>query len=131
MGSGSHKLCELETQRTLHTHTFSKLSTQASFVLTDLLSHYLTLLTFTCAKCAQHAHRTKLNVQDAISTLDELGVNLEELRDYCATEGRELNPYHCGGLKFYVSSNVCVSSKCQFTCLISYSPTIRRLVTGS
>ena len=56
MGSGSHKLRELATQRTLHTHTFSKLSTQASFVLTDLLSHYLTLLTFTCAKCAQHAH---------------------------------------------------------------------------
>ena len=42
-----------------------------------------------CTTCSG----TKLNVQDAISTLDELSVNLEELRDYCATEGRELNRY--------------------------------------
>jgi hypothetical protein len=58
----------------------------------DLLSRYLTLFRVT-STCAQHAQGTKLNVQDAISTLDELSVNLEELRDYCATEGRESNRY--------------------------------------
>ena len=93
MDSGAHKLLESATQRTLHAHAFSRSSTQASFVLTDLLSRYLTLLTSTCTKYAQHAQRTKLNVQDAISALDELGVSLDELKDYCATEGKELNRY--------------------------------------
>ena len=93
MDSGAHKLLESATQRTLHAHAFSRSSTQASSVLTDLLSRYLALLTSTCAKYAQHAHRTSLNVHDAIGALDELGVNLDELRDYCVAEGKELNRY--------------------------------------
>jgi histone H3/H4 len=93
MDSGAHKLLESATQRTLHAHAFSRSSTQASFVLTDLLSRYLVLLTSTCAKYAQHSQRTSLNVRDAISALDDLGVNLDELKDYCATEGKELNRY--------------------------------------
>jgi len=93
MDSGAHKLLESATQRTLHAHAFSRSSTQASSVLTDLLSRYLALLTSTCAKYAQHAARTNLNVRDAIGALDELGVNLDELKDYCATEGKELNRY--------------------------------------
>ncbi|KAF8797742.1 hypothetical protein BYT27DRAFT_6930415 [Phlegmacium glaucopus] len=93
MDSGAHKLLESATQRTLHAHAFSRSSTQASSVLTDLLSRYLALLTSTCAKYAQHSQRSSLSVRDAIGALDELGVNLDELKDYCATEGKELNRY--------------------------------------
>lgn len=34
-----------------------------------------------------------LTVQDALSALEEMGVDLEELSDYCRTEGRELGRY--------------------------------------
>ena len=47
MGSGAHKLLELATQHTLHIHAFSRSYTQASFILTDLFLHNLTLLTST------------------------------------------------------------------------------------
>ncbi|KAF8154078.1 hypothetical protein B0H34DRAFT_720219 [Crassisporium funariophilum] len=93
MDSGAHKLLESATQRTLHAHAFSRSSTQASSVLTDLLSRYLALLTSTCAKYAQHAGRRNLTLQDAIGALDELGVNLHDLTDYCTSEGKELNRY--------------------------------------
>jgi histone H3/H4 len=93
MDSGAHKLLESATQRTLHAHAFSRSSSQASAVLTDLLSRYLTLLSATCAKYAQHAGRTGLTVHDAISALDDLGVSLDELSEYCSTEGKELNRY--------------------------------------
>ncbi|PPQ90263.1 hypothetical protein CVT25_013088 [Psilocybe cyanescens] len=93
MDSGAHKLLESAVQRTLHAHAFSRSSSQASSVLTDLLSRYMTLLTSTCAKYAQHAGRTGLSVSDAMGALNELGVSIEELSDYCATEGRELSRY--------------------------------------
>ncbi|KAF4612033.1 hypothetical protein D9613_003808 [Agrocybe pediades] len=93
MESGAHKLLESAVQRTLHAHAFSRSSSQASSVLTDLLSRYLALLTSTCAKYSQHAGRTGLTVRDAIGALDELGVSMEELSEYCATEGKELNRY--------------------------------------
>ncbi|KAH9477013.1 hypothetical protein JR316_0010929 [Psilocybe cubensis] len=93
MESGAHKLLESAVQRTLHAHAFSRSSSQASSVLTDLLSRYMALLTSTCAKYAQHAGRTGLSVRDAMGALNELGVSVEELSDYCATEGKELNRY--------------------------------------
>jgi hypothetical protein len=34
-----------------------------------------------------------MNVRDAVAALEELGVSLHELNDYCATEGKELNRY--------------------------------------
>ncbi|KAF9040159.1 hypothetical protein BJ165DRAFT_1407273 [Panaeolus papilionaceus] len=93
MEAGALKLLESATQRTLHAHAFSRSSSQASMVLTDLLSRYMALLTSTCAKYAQHAGRTQLNVRDALGALDEMGVSLDDLSEYCATEGRELNRY--------------------------------------
>jgi Wiskott-Aldrich syndrome protein len=93
MDGGSYKLLESATHRTLHAHSFSRASSQASHVLTDLLSRYLTLLSSTCAKYAHHAGRTGLTARDAIGALDELGVGLEELSEYCSSEGRELGRY--------------------------------------
>lgn len=93
MEAGSYKLLESATHRTLHAHSFSRASSQASHVLTDLLSRYLALLSSTCAKYAQHAGRTGLTARDGIGVLDELGLGLEELSEYCSSEGRELGRY--------------------------------------
>ncbi|KAF9029534.1 hypothetical protein BDZ89DRAFT_1065316 [Hymenopellis radicata] len=93
MDNASQKLLESATHRTLHATGFARSSSQASLVLTDLLSRYLTLLTSTCAKYAQHGGRTRLSSRDAISALDEMGVSLDELKDFGLTEGLELNRY--------------------------------------
>ncbi|KAJ7594115.1 hypothetical protein C8J56DRAFT_926008 [Mycena floridula] len=93
MDGGAHKLLEAATHRTLHAHNFSRASTQASLVLTDLLSRYLTLLTSTCTKYAEHAGRTRLTPGDVVSSLEELGVSVDELGEYCRTEGSELGRY--------------------------------------
>ncbi|KAF5352897.1 hypothetical protein D9758_007876 [Tetrapyrgos nigripes] len=91
--SGAQKLLESAIHRTLHAHSFSRSSSQASLVLTDLLHTYLTLLSSTCAKYAQHAGRTRLNARDALSALEELGVTLDELHEYGSTEGMEFRRY--------------------------------------
>jgi Wiskott-Aldrich syndrome protein len=84
---------ESATHRTLHAQGFSRSSAQASLVLTDLFSRYLTLLSSTCAKYTQHAGRTKLTARDALAALDELGVGIDELTEYCASEGREMRRF--------------------------------------
>jgi Wiskott-Aldrich syndrome protein len=89
----TYKILEQATHRTLHAHSFSRSSSQASLVLTDLLSRYLSLLSLTCAKYAQHAGRTGLTARDAFCALDELGVSMEELDEYCTSEGIELGRY--------------------------------------
>ncbi|KAK7039243.1 hypothetical protein VNI00_010148 [Paramarasmius palmivorus] len=100
MDAATHKLLESVTQRTLHAHNFSRTSSQASLVLTDLLARYLTLLAGTCARYAEHANRKQLNARDAVRALDDLGVSIEELNDYCRVEGMDMvrngysNPYH-------------------------------------
>ena len=86
-------LIESSTYRTLHAHNFSRSSSQAAFVLSDLLAKYLFLLTSSCTKYAQHSGRMNLTIQDALSALEEMGVGLEELSDYCRTEGKELGRY--------------------------------------
>lgn len=99
MDNAAQKLLESATHRTLHASNFSRSSSQASLVLTDLLSRYLALLSSTCAKYAQHAGRTKLTPMDALSALDELGVSLDELKEYGSTEGIELNRYAVKSLR--------------------------------
>lgn len=86
-------ILESSTYRTLHAHNFSRSSSQASLVLTDLLSRYLSLLTSSCAKYAQHAGRLNLTMKDTLSALEEMGVNLDELSEYCKSEGKELGRY--------------------------------------
>ncbi|KAF9460465.1 hypothetical protein BDZ94DRAFT_1324056 [Collybia nuda] len=93
MESGSHKLLESAAYKTLHAHGFSRSSSQASLVLTDLLSRYLTLLSTTCAKYAQHAGRSGLSVWDAFGALEELGVGADELSEYYLSEAKELKHY--------------------------------------
>jgi histone H3/H4 len=93
MENGAFKLLESATHRTLHAQNFARSSSQASLVLTDLLSRYLNLLVSTCAKYSSHAGRTNISARDALSSLEEMGISLDELSDYCMTEGRELARY--------------------------------------
>ncbi|KAI0341250.1 hypothetical protein BDW22DRAFT_1359508 [Trametopsis cervina] len=93
MDVGAKRLLETATIETLHAHHFSRASSQATLVLTDLLSRYLTLLSATCAKYAEQAGRLRLNARDAECALSELGVDVAELSEYCATEGLEMSRY--------------------------------------
>jgi len=89
----TEKVLESVTLKTLHAHTFSRSSSQAAGVLTDLLSRYIQLLAGTCAQYAQHAGRNSLTARDAIAALSELGVDVEELREYVHEEAHELAHY--------------------------------------
>ncbi|KAG5219634.1 Serine/threonine-protein kinase [Salix suchowensis] len=92
MDHGAHKVLESATFRTLHAQNFSRASTQASYVLTDLLERYLTLLSSTAGKFAEHAGRGRsIGVRDAVCALDELGVGIDELKDWCVSEGGEMS----------------------------------------
>ncbi|GBE87150.1 hypothetical protein SCP_1003970 [Sparassis crispa] len=93
MEGGARKLLETATIETLHAHNFSRSSTQATHALTDLLSRYLTLLSTSCARYAEHAGRLRLTARDAVSVLDELGVGVDELSEYCAGEAKDLSRY--------------------------------------
>ncbi|KAI9061247.1 hypothetical protein FKP32DRAFT_1631421 [Trametes sanguinea] len=93
MDSGAKKILESVTIKTLHAHNFSRSSTQANQVLTELLSRYLVLFASTCAKYAEHAGRLRLSVHDAVHAMDELGTSVEELSEYCTTEAKEMARY--------------------------------------
>jgi histone H3/H4 len=93
MDAGAKKLLETATIETLHAHHFSRASSQATNVLTDLLSRYLAVLSSTCAKYAEHAGRLRLTARDAALALGELGVGVEELTEYCVMEGKEMSRY--------------------------------------
>ncbi|KAI9455404.1 hypothetical protein F5148DRAFT_984747 [Russula earlei] len=97
MDASAHKLLETVVLKTLHAHSFTRSSSQASLTLSDLLSRYLVLLATTCSQYAQHAGRLNITVKDAMCALDELGVSMDELHEYCGTEGDELARYsgHC------------------------------------
>ncbi|KAJ7145926.1 hypothetical protein C8R44DRAFT_4720 [Mycena epipterygia] len=92
MEYASHKLLEAATHRSIHAAAFSRSSTHASAVLTDLLARYISLLASTAAKYAQHAGRTTVTSTDALEALDDLGFGLQDLIDY-VPEAKELSRY--------------------------------------
>ncbi|KAH9922342.1 uncharacterized protein BXZ73DRAFT_51359 [Epithele typhae] len=93
MDTSAKKILETATIKTLHAHGFARSSTQANFVLADLLSRYLANLSATVAKYAEHAGRRSIVARDAIEAFGELGTNMDELREYCAVEGRDMARY--------------------------------------
>ncbi|KAJ7938271.1 hypothetical protein B0H13DRAFT_2301848 [Mycena leptocephala] len=92
MEYASQKLLEAATHRSIHAAAFSRSSTHASAVLTDLLARYIQLLASTAAKYAQHAGRTTVTSTDALEALDDLGFGLQDLIDY-VPEAKELSRY--------------------------------------
>ena len=93
MDTSAKKILETVTVKTLHAHGFSRSSTQANLVLADLLSRYLSNLSATAAKYAEHAGRRSIVAADAMEAFKELGTNMDELKDYCATESRDMARY--------------------------------------
>ncbi|KAJ7468545.1 hypothetical protein FB451DRAFT_1091994 [Mycena latifolia] len=92
MEHAAHKLLEAATHRSIHAAAFSRSSSHASAVLTDLLSRYISLLASTAAKYAQHSGRTTVTCTDALEALDDLGFGLQDLIDYIP-EAKELSRY--------------------------------------
>ncbi|KAJ7075631.1 hypothetical protein B0H15DRAFT_916670 [Mycena belliarum] len=92
MEHAAHKLLEAATHRSIHAAAFSRSSTHASAVLTDLLARYIQLLASTAAKYAQHAGRTTVTCTDALEALEDLGFGLQDLLDY-VPEAKELSRY--------------------------------------
>ncbi|KAF9219322.1 hypothetical protein BS17DRAFT_761064 [Gyrodon lividus] len=83
----------------LHAHSFARTSSQATSVLSDLLSRYLVLVASACGQYAELAGRSKLSVHDLIACLGELGTNPDELSEYSSTEGVELFRYASSSAK--------------------------------
>ncbi|KAG0706316.1 hypothetical protein DFH29DRAFT_995960 [Suillus ampliporus] len=75
----------------LHTHRFSRASSQACVVLASLISRYLILLSSVCGSCAEFSGRSRVSIWDVLSSLGDLGVSLEELDGYCVSEGKEIH----------------------------------------
>ncbi|KAI0790918.1 hypothetical protein C8Q75DRAFT_758475 [Abortiporus biennis] len=90
MEQGAKKLLETSIYSTLHANQFSRSSTQATNILADLLSRYLLILSSTCARYATHAGRLRMTAKDAVSALEELGVDVEELSQFVSGEGRDM-----------------------------------------
>ncbi|KAI0744680.1 hypothetical protein C8Q76DRAFT_700708 [Earliella scabrosa] len=93
MDTSAKKILENVAIKTLHAQGFSRTSVQTNAVLTDLLSRYLQTVAATAAKYAEHAGRRRIMVRDAVEAFDELGTSVDELKDYCATEGRDMARY--------------------------------------
>ncbi|KAF8840338.1 hypothetical protein BDN67DRAFT_968746 [Paxillus ammoniavirescens] len=83
----------------LHAHSFARTSSQATSVISNLLSRYLVLVASACGQYAELAGRSKLSVHDLIACLGELGTNSDELSEYMSTEGVELSRYASSNAK--------------------------------
>ena len=83
----------------LHAHGFGRTSAQAMSVLSNLLSRYLVLLASACGHFSELAGRTTLSVHDLVACIQEFGINLDELGEYCTTEGVELSRYASSSAK--------------------------------
>ncbi|KIK80984.1 hypothetical protein PAXRUDRAFT_833185 [Paxillus rubicundulus Ve08.2h10] len=83
----------------LHAHSFARTSSQATSIISNLLSRYLVLVASACGQYAELAGRSKLSVHDLIACLGELGTNPDELSEYISTEGVELSRYASSSAK--------------------------------
>ena len=83
----------------LHAHSFARTSSQALSVLSNLFTRYLLLLAAACGQFSELSGRSSLSVHDLIACLDDLGTNVDELAEYCATEGAELSRYPSSSAK--------------------------------
>ena len=93
MNTSTKKILETVSIKTLHAHGFSKSSNHANILLADIASRYLANLAQTVANYAEHAGRHTISPADAVQAIDDLGTSVDELRDYCATECRDMARY--------------------------------------
>lgn len=83
------------TLLTLQSHSFSRTSSNATNVLTDLLARYLDLVATSCVQFAEHAGRdgAGINIHDVLAALEDYGVGVDELMDFAEGEGKEMQSY--------------------------------------
>ncbi|KAG6335059.1 hypothetical protein ID866_4037 [Astraeus odoratus] len=97
--AAAHALVESVVIKILHAHNFARTSSQALSVLSNLLTRYLVLVASACGQYGDLAGRSQLSVCDILACLDELGSNMDELSEYCSTEGIELSRYTVSSAK--------------------------------
>ncbi|KIN96279.1 hypothetical protein M404DRAFT_49855, partial [Pisolithus tinctorius Marx 270] len=83
----------------LHAHSFTRTSSQALSVLSNLLTRYLVLIASACGQYAELAGRSRLSASDVVACLNELGTDVDELSGYCSTEGIDLSRYAASSAK--------------------------------
>lgn len=83
----------------LHAHSFTRTSSQALSVLSNLLTRYLVLIVSACGQYAELAGRSRLSASDVVACLNELGTDVDELSGYCSTEGIDLSRYAASSAK--------------------------------
>ncbi|CAG8652368.1 4952_t:CDS:10, partial [Funneliformis mosseae] len=81
------------THQTLASAGFEKSSRISGDVLADVLKEYLMFLGKSAQEAATNAGRTKVNTTDVLVAFEDLGINLEELREWSKTEGKVLGGY--------------------------------------
>lgn len=84
---------KLTIVRMLYSQGFTKSSTHTVAVLTDLLDRYLKLLVASCTDYAYHAGRPSINVYDTLFAMEEMGTNLDDMRDYFDAEAKDTQKY--------------------------------------
>ncbi|KAL1761962.1 hypothetical protein FB107DRAFT_244756 [Schizophyllum commune] len=90
MDGATQKLVESTVHRVLHANSFSRASSNATHILSDIFARYYLVLAQTCAQYAQHAGRSSINVHDALHAIEDLGFSLEELQDYVQGEAVDM-----------------------------------------
>ena len=81
------------THQTLASAGFEKSSRIGGDVLADVFKEYLMFLGKSAQEAATNAGRTKVNTTDILVAFEDLGINLEELREWAKTEGKVLGGY--------------------------------------
>jgi histone H3/H4 len=81
------------THQTLAAAGFEKSSRISGDVLADVFKEYLMFLGKSAQEAATNAGRTKVNTTDILITFEDLGINLEELKEWTKTEGKVLGGY--------------------------------------
>ncbi|RIA84809.1 hypothetical protein C1645_831724 [Glomus cerebriforme] len=81
------------THQTLAAAGFEKSSRIGGDVLADVFKEYLMFLGKSAQEAATNAGRTKVNTTDILIAFEDLGINLEELKEWTKTEGKVLGGY--------------------------------------
>lgn len=83
----------LATLRILRGHDFSRTSSNAVSVLVDLVSRFFDLVATSTAEHANFAGRDSANVYDVLQAFEELGIDLDEMLEWCRRDAPALDQY--------------------------------------
>ncbi|RHZ65022.1 hypothetical protein Glove_319g165 [Diversispora epigaea] len=91
------KFCAEYLRRSAHqvltSAGFEKSSRIAGEVFADVLKDYLLCLGKSAHECATNTRRIKITSTDVLAAFGELGINIEELKDWASSEGKILGKF--------------------------------------